>query len=432
MRILFVSPFLPYPPVAGGHRQIWTWMTRLSRTHKTAFVGFYEREAEQGNVAEVARLCAVTRARLRQPTPHAYCSFAQTPRWVSEYWSDELAQDIREVAAEFRPGVVQFLHTNMGQYARCFAGMGTGFVKPAMVVTALDIGFVSQRRYIAEGEGRRGGWAGDPVVERLQSRLEWLRMLRYEAALFRRADHVITVSEHDSGVVRAVAKHSRVTAVPPGVEREQLAARTRRPESGRVLYVGHMEHSPNLYGLMSLYSQIWPIVTKEFAAAKLSIAGTGTREELGRVAPKMLARMESDPSVEIMGFVPDLGGLMDRCAVMAAPMQVGSGVRNKVIEAMAAGLPVVTTTLGAEGLAVEHERELLIVDRDDGEAFARELVRLLKDESLQARLSAAGRELAVREHDNDRILKRLEHALMRAVGERGCAAFTNTAPRGRT
>jgi glycosyltransferase involved in cell wall biosynthesis len=112
---------------------------------------------------------------------------------------------------------------------------------------------------------------------------------------------------------------------------------------------------------------------------------------------------------------------------MAAPLRLGSGVRNKIIEAMAAGLPTVTTSLGAEGLAVEHERELLIADGAEG--FARELVRLLRDQALQSRLSAAGRGLVAREHDNERIVKRLERALMRAAGERGSAGFTKPAPR---
>jgi glycosyltransferase involved in cell wall biosynthesis len=91
-------------------------------------------------------------------------------------------------------------------------------------------------------------------------------------------------------------------------------------------------------------------------------------------------------------------------------------VRNKVIEATAAGLPVITTSLGAEGLAVEHGRELLLAD--GAEEFAQQLLRLLKDPGLQSRLSAAGRELVARDHDNERLVERLEHALMRAVGER--------------
>jgi glycosyltransferase involved in cell wall biosynthesis len=126
--------------------------------------------------------------------------------------------------------------------------------------------------------------------------------------------------------------------------------------------------------------------------------------------------MQHDASVEIAGFIPDLRAAMDAVGAMAAPLRLGSGVRNKVIEAMAAGVPVVTTTRGAEGLSVAHDRELLI--GDGAESFAAQLVRVLGDRDLQKRLSAAGRDLVAREHDNDRLAARLEDALAEASGVR--------------
>jgi len=406
VKTLLVSPFLPYPPVAGGHRQIWSWLTRLSRDHEIAFAGFCEREPEAANADTIAELCVATRVRLRRPTPHAYPSWAQMPRWVSEFYSTELAHDIADLARSFRPDVVQFLHTNMGQYRRHLDYAVCDGEAPATVVTALDIACVAHRRRIAATRG----------FERLRARAEWLRMLRHEAGLFARADHVIAVSETDAALIRQMVRHRRVTPVPPGVDREQLAPRQRAPEPGRVLYVGHMEHLPNLDGLLFMYEEVWPFIRHQYPSAKLIIAGGGTERELGRVDPSTLARMERDTSVEIAGFVPDLGAEMDRAAAMVAPLRLGSGVRNKVIEAMAAGLPVVTTRIGAEGLAVEHDCELLLAD--EPESFARQVVRLFKDSRLRERLSAAGRELVAREHDNDRVTKRLERALMRAIGER--------------
>jgi len=227
---------------------------------------------------------------------------------------------------------------------------------------------------------------------------------------------VIAVSDREAEIVKRVARHERVTAVPPGVDREEMSPRKREPLPGSVLYLGHMEHYPNLDGLLFLYRDVWPHVRHGYPRAKLMVAGGRTREELAREAPDVLARMERDASVELMGFVPDLRGLMDATAAMAAPMRLGSGVRNKVIEAMAAGLPVVTTGLGAEGLSAAHERELLIADQPG--TLGRQVVRLLKDGELQSRLSAAGRELVARDHDNDRLAKRLEHALARAAGAR--------------
>ena len=399
MKLLLVSPFLPYPPVAGGHRQIWSWLTRLAREHEVAFVGFYEREEEAAQAAEIARYCTATRVRLRKPTPHAHASFAQLPRWVTEFFSEELAREVAAVAGSFRPDVVQFLHMNMAQY-RPYVG------DAAAVMTALDIAFVAHGRRIALTRG----------LARMQARLEWLRMLRHEAAAFRRADHVIAVSDREAEIVRAVAGHDRVTAVPPGVDREKLAPRARKPVPGTVLYLGHMEHYPNLDGLLFLYREIWPHVRYAHPRAKLVVVGGGAEGGLAREAPEALARMEHDASVELSGFVPDLDSVLDFSAVMAAPMRLGSGVRNKVIEAMAAGLPVVTTRRGAEGLAVEHERETLVAD--EPRQFARQLVRLLRDPTLQQRLSESARDLVARDHDNDRLAGRLERALMRAAGAR--------------
>jgi glycosyltransferase involved in cell wall biosynthesis len=399
MRILFVSPFLPYPPVAGGHGQIWSWLARLAREHETAFVGLCERAGETAGIERVASLCAPTRVRLRRPTPHSYASFQQVPRWVSEFYSEELARDVAVTARDFQPDVVQFLHTNMAQYRRQTNGV-------PVVVTALDIASIAHRRRIAATRG----------IERLQARLDWLRMLRHEVDMFRRAEHVIVVSEREAQFVRSTARHNRVTAVPPGVDREQLVPRPREPAPGRLLYLGHMEHYPNLDGLLFLYREIWHRVRRECPDASLVVAGTGAREELARAAPDTLARMERDPRVDLAGFVPDLADLIDSSAAMAAPLRLGSGVRTKIVEAMAAGLPVVTTSRGTEGLAVAHGRELLVAD--EPQEFAHQLVRLVRDSRLQAELSQAARELVRRDHDNDRVTKRLERALVRAAEAR--------------
>jgi len=400
VRILFVSPFLPYPPVAGGHAQIWSWVTRLAERHDVAFVGFCEREGEDAGAKELSRRCVQVRVRLRRPTPHAYSSLAQLPRWVTEFFSAELASDLQEVGREFRPEVVQFLSSNMAQYRRFLAG-------PAAVVTALELSFLAYGRRIRAARG----------LERLQARLDWARMLRYETAAFRTADHVIAVSPREARIVSAVAPRTRTTAIPPGVDAHQRAPRTRTPVPGRVLYLGHMEHYPNLDGLLFLYQEIWPRVRRALPEARLVVAGRGAREELGRVSPQTLRAAENDDSVELAGFVPDLAAAMDSSAAMAAPLRLGSGVRNKVVEAMAAGLPVVTTSRGAEGLAVSPERELLIAG--DPEGFAKQLVRVLQERDLQARLSAAGRALVARDHDNDRLAARLERALAEAVGAHG-------------
>jgi len=397
VRILFVSPFVPYPPAAGGHAMVWSWLRRLAPRHTVAFVGFCEREGEEAGAEELARHCVAVRVRLRRPEPHGYASIAQTPRWVAEFYSREVAADVQAVARSVRPEVVLFLSTNMAQYRRFVGAV-------PWVVTALDISFVVHRRLIPATSG----------LARLRARAEWARMLRYEVALFRRAQRVIAVSEHDARIIRRVAAEAAVTAVPPGADLDRYDSGGRRPEPGTVLFVGHMEHFPNLDALIHLCRDIWPRVRARAAGARLIVAGREAREQLGRAAPQVLAAVERDRSIELRGWAPDLGELMARSAALAAPVRLGAGVRTKVIEAMAAGLPVVTTPRGAEGLEAIPGRELLVADGRD--RFAEELVRLLGDEALQRRLSQAGRARAARDHDNERLAKRLEGVLAAVAG----------------
>ncbi len=399
MKALILAPFLPHPALGGGHAQVWSWMRHLSSEHELALVGFCEREDDLARLPEVERFCAAARVRLRCPTPTAGANLTQLPAFVRDYYARALADDVRAAAAHFQPHVVLFAATNMAQYRA-----HTGDI-PALVC-ALEINFVAYRRRM---EAARG-WA------RLRARADWLRMLRYETSVFRRAEHVVTMSRQEAEIVRAVAPRARVTAVPPGVEEERLQPRPRRPEPNTVLYLGHMEHYPNLDGLLHLWRDIWPLLRRAVPEARLVVAGRGVREELGRAAPEALADMDADPRVELAGFVPDLAELMDRTAALAAPLRLGGGVRNKVIESLAAGLPVVATSRAVEGLSVRHDREALIADTP--ETFARQLARLLTDPELQDRLSRAGRELAAREHDNAELARRVSRALMRAVGAR--------------
>ncbi len=262
VRILLVSPFLPYPPVAGGHAEIWGWLRRLAQRHQVAFVGCYEREAEAAGLAEIGRHCEPARARLRKPTPHAYSSFAELPRWVTEYYSEELAADVAEVTRHFRPEVVQFASSNMAQYRR--------WTRPApCVVTALELTSLAYRRRM---EAARG-W------ERCRARLDWLRMLRYETGVFRKADHVVAVSEREARITNAMAPRTQTTAIPPGVDPEQLALRPRRPAPGRVLFLGHMEHFPNLDGLLFLYQE--DLATGSEGESRGAPSGGRNRHERG-------------------------------------------------------------------------------------------------------------------------------------------------------
>jgi glycosyltransferase involved in cell wall biosynthesis len=163
-----------------------------------------------------------------------------------------------------------------------------------------------------------------------------------------------------------------------------VPVRTPLPSQASVLYLGLMTYAPNLQGAEYLLREIWPRVRAQYPQALLRIAGNGCERIEGYRHPPA--------GVEFLGFVPDLRALYAESRVALAPILTGGGTRVKIIEAALHGRPVVSTSLGAEGLDLSADRgELLIAD--DGPAFARAIVGLLRDDALATRVGAAGFEV---------------------------------------
>jgi O-antigen biosynthesis protein len=157
------------------------------------------------------------------------------------------------------------------------------------------------------------------------------------------------------------------------------------PGRSGVLFVGGFEHHPNVDAALELAGKVMPLVWDEIGDVSLTVVGSNP--------PSAVRALESE-RVDVRGWVGDLGPLLAGSVAMAAPLRYGAGVKGKVTESLSAGLPVVTTALGAEGLDVEHGRDILI--GEDPAALARQIVALHRDAGLWSRLSGNGREVVAR------------------------------------
>lgn len=227
-----------------------------------------------------------------------------------------------------------------------------------------------------------------PLLGTLAAR-EYAAAARFETQTLAAVDAVVTISATDASALSAlVRKHGSRCAplhVVPQVTQSREPARPPPPEL-RLGYVGSLTWHPNARGLSWFCAQVWPHLRSLLPEVRLSIAGSGLGvDPNGRpVAPKDWQR----PGIEILGYVAELESLYARCLGMIAPILGGSGVRIKLLEALAAGLPVVTTTAGAAGLPVTSGIELLI--EDEPRRFAQAIATLCHDRPLQERLRAGG------------------------------------------
>lgn len=241
------------------------------------------------------------------------------------------------------------------------------------VPTVVDDGCVYHLSYA------RAARLAPTALGRLRGLARTWRLRRLEQALARSADAVIAVSEDEARVMHALAPGGRVVVAPNGVDADALAV---TPPGDALLFVGLLSYAPNRDAME------W------FARDVLPLFGAGVPDVLvaGREpGPALEALAQGHPRLRLLGFVPDLAPLYARAAVFVNPMRGGGGTRLKMLGAMAAGKAVVSTTIGAEGLALTPGRDVVVADTP--EAFAAAVRALLNDRARAERLGRAARAL---------------------------------------
>ena len=216
-------------------------------------------------------------------------------------------------------------------------------------------------------------------LRKLSYTLEAARMSRYERRTLARFHHIIAVSENDRQQMLDMDPTCDITVVPTGVDTQQF--KVAPPSSAtppRIVFTGSMDWEPNIDAVEYFCGQIWPRVLAEFPDAIFQIVGRNPFAKVQRLASK---------SVQVTGTVPSVTDYLRDATVVIVPLRIGGGTRLKIYEAMAMGKALVSTSIGAEGLAFENGRDLLLAD--DAYSFADAILLLLRDAPVRRRLEQA-------------------------------------------
>jgi glycosyltransferase involved in cell wall biosynthesis len=226
------------------------------------------------------------------------------------------------------------------------------------------------------------------------------------AALLEHFAAATVVSERERALLEPLAPASLLIAsVPNGVDLEHNSGSFGEPEPDLLVYPGAPSYQPNFEAVSHFARAILPIVRAERPRVRLRVTGEASAAQA--------TALEAEPGVELSGYLEDVRPTIARAWGEVVPLRRGGGTRLKVLEALALGTPVISTSKGVEGLDFEPERHLLVADTDL--AFARAVVRLLNEPPLRARLSAAGRQVVRERYDWQAIGERL-HRLVLDVG----------------
>lgn len=394
MRLLFLTPRLPFPPNRGGEIIIFNVLRQLAPRHDIALVSFYDTAEELAHRASLERYCRRVEM-VRRPGRLDAAVLLRTVRGysysISRHLSVELRETLRRVVREWRPDLAQVETFVMGSYLSELRGVPT-------VLHMHDVAWVMWERMQAVVPGYVR-----PLV-----RIETARIRRDELAACRMADVCVTVSPIDrQRLADAGTPAIDATVSIPGVDCEALTPVVRPAGTKNLVFVGSMNYIPNADAAEFFVRDVLPLIAAEIPDVTLTIVGA-------RPAPSV-RRLGDDPRVEVTGLVDDVKPYYAAAAAAVVPLRIAGGVRMKILEALALGVPVVSTTVGAEGLALDAGRDLLIADTPSQLAAAS--IRLLQDASLRDRLAEQGRRTALERFSWDAVGRRLE-GLYGAVARR--------------
>ncbi len=384
LRILYVSPMPASPPRFGAQARVHGLMTQLARRHELTAAMLADdefdldesRRAMQEYCREVMLIPnASGRGGLAKRLSQVR-SLASTQSYERQRVTlPALQQSLDRMLRARRFDLVNVEFPYLSHYDLRQAPPGER--PPALVVDSHEIAYDLARQFAL---------AGGSVTRRLYGGLNWRKLQREELNAYRDADGVYLCSMADERRLLSEAPGVCTAVIPNAADVEYYQPRpTDPPPDGRTLvYFGLLSTVPNIDGVVHFIRDIWPRIAEAVPKARCKIIG-------GRPPPSLLAL--AGPKVELTGFVPDLRPHLAAAAAVVVPLRLGGGTRLKIVEAMAMGKAIVSTTLGAEGIEAVPGRDILI--EDEPTAFADAVFRLLAESGLAANIGRSARRLAV-------------------------------------
>ena len=353
LRVLFVSPYPICPPVHGGAVFMYQTVRELSRLCELHLIVLLDSEEQRKPHEELDRICASTEYIVRL-TGRQKAFGSSEPHAAREFRNADLAWLIHRQLYRHQIDVLQLDYTVMGQYAGHYAHIPS-------ILFEHDVYFQS----IARGLPYMSG------AEKLKAQWEYLRALRYELRVLPHLDRIQVCSRDNAEYLASFlpALKGRIDdGYRAGIDTSAYQFNADGREPLTLLFLGSFRHLPNREALDWFVGRAFPTVRAKEPRIRLIVIGSD---------PPPRHSLPDDASIELAGFVEDVREPLARYAIFVCPILSGSGVRVKLLEAFAAGIPVVSTHLGAEGLAAVDGEVCALAD--EPEAFAQKILDLLEN-----------------------------------------------------
>ena len=395
MKILMLTPYLPFPLMSGGQTRSYNLIKNLSKKHDITLFSLIKNDQEKKYISELKKYCKKVFVFNRSKTPWTlrnilHTGFSPYPFLV-----------IRNLAPDEKLAVKKELEVE--KYDIIHAE--TFYVMPHIPDTNVPILLVEQtieylvyKHYV---KNQAPLWAKIPFS------IDVMKLKFWETHFWKQANRVVAMSESDKKEMLSLAPKLNIDIVPNGIDIDYFSALPRNEITPKVLYVGNFKWIQNVEAANILINEVWPKIKKEIKNVKLWIVGMNITDKL---------KEHASDDIEISEALPDIREAYSRASVLVAPIKGPGGTRLKILEAMASALPVVTTSVGAEGLGVINGKEALISDQLN--EVSKNAIKVLKNKNLSKSLGLYGKKFVESKYTWDKSAQVLNNIYSKVINEK--------------
>jgi glycosyltransferase involved in cell wall biosynthesis len=393
MKILFTCKEFPHAKVIGGPIIIYNRLKYFSKNHLVSLAAFF-RAGEEKHIPSVKPFChdlkLIPMPAKRSPLKTAWDFFTSPiPHYfLRTHGSHKMAETIAEMVQKDRYDFVIGEYSVMGQFIH-----NNPLLPPVRRIVS-----VHECYYLTRLKAFRHSSFG---LGKLKEAINLKGLKKYEFDMYRHADKVLTLTHQDKKKLLDIFAELDIAVVPHGVDVEDFSFSEHKGRERSIVFVGNYLHYPNVDAVLYFYQEIWPRIKSQDTEIKFYVVGQGP--------PPEIRSLSQDDAVMVTGRVDDVRPYLKKGRVFVCPVRLGGGFRGKILEAMAVGTPVVSSSLGAEGVpAVQREN---IIVADNPEEFTQGILDLINDDKLFEQIRKKARKLVEEKYDWQKGVEIMERVL---------------------
>lgn len=395
MKVLFITAALPFPLDSGDKIKSFNTIKYLSQKHEIFLFSLIHAAEEVGYKKHLEKYCKevnlflINHATLRCWVSFIFAMLSCKPMAVYQFYLKVMKEKIDKV---IKNNNLDLVYVNHAYMLECIT---LGNVKVMLDEHNIEWD-LTLRQYLLEAN----------VFKKITKFIEYRKLKNYEIEKCKKCDIVLTVSERDRNIL-AINGVKNIFCVPIGVDAKEILTIKQNSSARDIVFFGSTSWSPNIDAIQWFCKDIFPLVRQKIFGAKFVI--------MTKDIPRCIRKFAQDKNIIFINPIGSPAEYLKNCAAFIVPLRIGGGMRVKILNAMAWGLPVVSTSIGAEGISAQDDRDILI--RDECQGFAVAIANLIRDKKLRDRLSENGRILVEKSYDWNIIAKKLDALLTEKYGK---------------